>query len=418
MMGLSLFQRHQADRRLVRELRRLACTLMLVGGLVLPSFSTAQEAAESEASTLAIASWGGAYGESQNVAYFEPFTKRTGIKIDVETYNGSLAAIKPKIANLDVVDLSPFVVDALCRDGLLEKIDSTALEAGPGGEGASADYLTGALRPCGVASMAWATAIAFDGQALAKNKPTQIADLLDLKRFPGKRALPNGPRYTLEFALLADGVPAGDVYRVLGTPEGVDRAFAALDKIKPEILWWDNAQDPLTWLAQKKASMAAAYSGRIFRAALGARHLAVLWDGQIYDLDLWAIPKDAKHKDDAKRFVAFASTPSQMAAQAELIAYGPMRKSAIELVGKHPAIDIEVKSYLPTAPDNFAKALQFDEAWWSQHGAELKTRFKAWQEQTSAEASEGAKGATPAPSQPQKPTAPPKPPAAEGAASP
>lgn len=382
----------------------------------------AQETDESEGGALLIASWGGAYGESQNAAYFEPFTKRTGIAIKAETYDGSLSAIKPRIGDFDVVDLSPFALDALCREGLIEKIDNGSLAPGPSGESAEADYLDGALPPCGVASMAWATAIAFDRQAFPKAKPTQISDLLDLKRFPGKRALPNGPRYTLEFALLADGVPPADIYRELGTPEGVDRAFAALDKIKPEILWWDNAQDPLTWLAQKKATMAAAYSGRIFRAALGARHLEVLWDGQIYDLDLWAIPKDAKNKENAKRFIAFASTPGQMAAQAELIAYGPMRKSAIELVGKHPAIDIEVKSYLPTAPANFGKALQFNEAWWGEHGADLKKRFQAWREQSSASAAEGAQGKPPAPNQaegaPAAPGQPQKPPAPQGAANP
>jgi putative spermidine/putrescine transport system substrate-binding protein len=382
---------------------------VLAACLLSPSAAIAEAPAESDGTTLAIASWGGAYGQSQEIAYFEPFTKKTGIKIRSETYDGSLAAIKAKIGSFDVVDLSPAALDALCREGLLEKMQSSTLEAAPGGQSASEDFIAGGLPDCGIASMAWSTAIAFDRQAFTKAQPTQIADLLDVKRFPGKRALPKGPRYTLELALLADGVAPDAVYNELGTPQGVDRAFAALDKIKTDILWWDNAQDAVTWLAQKKASMAAGYSGRIFRAALGARQrLDVLWDGQIYDLDLWAIPKDGKNKDAAKSFIAFASTPSQMATQAALIAYGPMRKSAIDLVGKHPAIDIEVKTYLPTAPDNFRKALQFNAGWWSEHGGELDTRFKAWQEQASAAAAAAAENQTapapsktaPAPSQP------------------
>ena len=40
------------------------------------------------------------------------------------------------------------------------------------------------------------------------------------------------PRYNLEMALMADGVPAEDVYKVLATKEGVDRAFKKLDNIK------------------------------------------------------------------------------------------------------------------------------------------------------------------------------------------
>ena len=83
--------------------------------------------------TLSIASWGGAYGQSQEIAYFEPFTKKTGVKITTETYDGTLAAIKAKIGGstspFDIVDLSHCALDMLCRDGLLETIDSAMLTA-------------------------------------------------------------------------------------------------------------------------------------------------------------------------------------------------------------------------------------------------------------------------------------------------
>lgn len=343
-------------------------------------------AAAPSGTSLSVASWGGAYGQSQEIAYFEPFTKKTGVKIATETYDGTLAAIKAKIgastSPFDVVDLSAYALDMLCREGLLETIDSATLLAGPGGQSASEDFISGGVNSCGIASVAWSTVLAFDRQAFTKAQPSKIADLLDIQRFPGKRALPNGPRYTLELVLLAAGVEPANIYSELATPEGADRAFAALDKIKPQILWWSKAEDAVSLLMQRKASMAAGFSGRIFRAAVNARQrLGVLWDGQIYDLDLWAIPKGAANKDDAKRFIIFATEPERMAAQAELIAYGPMRKSAIALVGKHPSIDIEMKGFLPTTPDNFKKALKFDEVWWKDHGTELEARFKTWREQ-------------------------------------
>jgi putative spermidine/putrescine transport system substrate-binding protein len=385
------------------SLLRLACGLAFAAGLILvPLSAKAEDPASASAqsgATLGIATWGGAYGESQGIAYFEPFTKETGVKIRPETYDGTLAAIKAKIGGssspFDILDLSPGVLDSLCHDGLLETLESSMLGAGPGGQSVDDDFIAGGLTPCGVASVAWSTAIAFNRQAFGKTPPTKIADLLDIQHFPGKRALPNGPRYTLELALLADGVQPDDVYRELGTPAGVDRAFSALDKIKSNILWWDKAQDAIASLTERKAAMAASYSGRVFRAAIGAhQRLDVLWDGQIYDLDLWAIPKAAANKDDAKRFITFATEPARMAAQAELIAYGPMRKSAITLVGKNPTIDIEMKSYLPTAPDNFRKALKFDEVWWDGHGEELGKRFEAWREQAST-AEGGQTGSVP-----------------------
>jgi putative spermidine/putrescine transport system substrate-binding protein len=385
----------------------LACGLALAAGLALAPLSAKAEDAASAAPpgsvTLGVATWGGAYGQSQDIAYFAPFTKETGVKINSETYDGTLAAIKAKIGGstspFDIVDLSPGVLDSLCHDGLLETLESSMLGAAPGGQSVDDDFIAGGIAPCGVASVAWSTAIAFDRQAFGKSQPTKIADLLDVQHFPGKRALPDGPRYTLELALLADGLQPDDVYRELGTPAGVDRAFAALDKIKANVVWWDKPQDAIAALTDKKASMAAGYSGRIFRATIGAhQRLDVLWDGQIYDLDLWAIPKAAANKDDAKRFITFATAPARMAAQAELIAYGPMRKSAISLVGKNPTIDIEMKSYLPTAPDNFHKALKFDEVWWDGHSEELGKRFETWREQAST-AEGGQTGSVPTPPQ-------------------
>jgi putative spermidine/putrescine transport system substrate-binding protein len=333
--------------------------------------------------TLSIATWGGAYSQSQEIAYFEPYAKETGTSISTEIYDGTLAKLKEMIGGaalaIDVVDVSAATLGILCNDGLLEPIEASSLGAAPSGESAEQDFYSGGLSSCGVASVAWSTAIAYDRQAFSKAQPSQIADLLDTKKFPGKRALPDGARYTLELALLADGVDPANVYTDLATPEGVDRAFKALDKIKSEVYWWDNAQEPITWLLEKKATIAAGYSGRIFRAAVGDRQrVGVIWDGQVYDLDLWAIPKGTKNKDAAMRFISFATDPARLATQAQLIAYGPMRKSALDLVGKHPVIDVEMKEFLPTAPDNFKKALKFDDAWWSANGADLQKRFEEW----------------------------------------
>jgi putative spermidine/putrescine transport system substrate-binding protein len=332
---------------------------------------------------LSVVTWGGAYGQSQEIAYFEPFAKQTGTAIATEIYDGSLAKIKEMIGGgeteVDVVDVSAATLGTLCNDGLLETIEVSALGAAPDGVNIEEDFYSGGLTSCGVASVAWSTAIAYDRQAFSKAQPSQIADLLDIKKFPGKRALPNSARYTLELALLADGIDPANVYTELATPAGVDRAFKALDKIKGETYWWDNAQEPITWLLEKEVVMATVYSGRLFRATVGDRQrLGVIWDGQIYDVDLWAIPKNAKNKDGAKRFIGFATDPARLAAQAQLIAYGPMRKSALALVGKHPVIDVEMKDFLPTAPDNFKKALKLDDAWWSKHGEELQKRFAEW----------------------------------------
>ncbi len=371
----------QHNRHFLRVRAPLGLRSSLIAATLAVSIGVAPGAWAEDA--LSVATWGGAYGQSQEAALFEPFAKKTGTAITTEIYDGSLAKLKTMIggrnASIDVIDVSAGTLNALCSDGLLEKIEPSSLSAAPDGPSVEEDFLAGGLSTCGVASVAWSTAIAFDRKAFRKGQPTQISALLDKARFPGKRALPNNARRTLELALLADGVPPESVYSELGTEAGANRAFAALDKIKKDILFWDNAGQPISWLLEKKVVMAAGYSGRIFRAAIGNRQrIGVLWAGQIYDVDAWAIPKTAKNKKGAMRFIKFATEPAQLAAQARLIAYGPMRKSAVPLVGRHPVINVEMQDFLPTAPDNFKKALKFDEAWWTKNGKALSKRFAAW----------------------------------------
>lgn len=354
---------------------------LVAAALSFPDSARAQDA-------LNVATWGGAYGRAQEIALFEPFAKETGTVIATEIYDGNLSKLRDLIdasgTPVDVVDVSAGALNTLCKEGLLEKIDAASLGNGAEGGGLEDDFYPGALSDCGVASMAWSTTIAFNRKVFRKSEPKTISALLDTARFPGKRALPNKPQRTLELALLADGVPPEDVYSVLTTEEGTDRAFAALDKIKDDVLLWSKAEQPTTWLLEGKAAMAAGYSGRIFRTAVGDRNIGVLWDGQVYDLDSWAIPTTSENKTEAMRFIRFATEPAQLAAQARLTAYGPMRKSALPLVGKHPIIDADMLEFLPTAPANFQKVLQFDDAWWRQNGSSLSQRFASWASEVQA----------------------------------
>ena len=43
--------------------------------------------------------------------------------------------------------------------------------------------------------------------------------------------------------------------------------------------------------------MSTAYNGRIDAAQKEGKNLKVVWNGSIYDLDYWAIPKGSPNKD-------------------------------------------------------------------------------------------------------------------------
>ncbi len=350
----------------------------IAAALALALISVVQQQAWAQ-NTLNIATFGGAYGRAQEIAVLEPYARKTGTVIATESYGGNAATLRSLIANdatpLDVVDVSAGTLTKFCKEGLLAPIESDAIESD--GETPD-DFLPGALSKCGVASMAWSMAIVTNKRAFRGGAPTSIGALLDVDRFPGKRALPNNAARTLELVLLADGVATETIYQALATQEGADRAFAALDRIRESILLWDKPAEPMAWVISGRASMAAGYSGRIFRAAVLDRNLETLWDGQIYDLDAWAVPMASKKKPEARRFIRFATAPAQLAAQARLTAYGPMRRSALNQVGKHPAIGVDMQRFLPTAPANNQRALRFDQVWWDENGENLSNRFKAW----------------------------------------
>jgi putative spermidine/putrescine transport system substrate-binding protein len=332
---------------------------------------------------LTIASWGGAYAQSQKIAYFQPFQKETGISI-ASKYHGGQSALLGKgrsyrFQNWDVVDLSADALLSACRDGLLETISPAGLTAARDGTSANDDFLPGALTDCGVASVAWSSIIVYDKRAFDGKQPKTVADFFDIKQFPGKRVLRRGAKYTLELALLGDGVAPENVYAELATEQGVKRAFGVLERIKDDIIWWDGSEDHLKLLAESKAVMAMAFNARAFGSLMAEnRSLAILWHGQLYTMNSWAIPKTSRNKTAARRFIDFSTKPDRLAQQAKWFPYGPVRKSALAMVGDHAEIDVTMSGYLPTSDANLSHALQVDAGWWLTHGDGLEAKFKQW----------------------------------------
>ncbi len=342
---------------------KLAQTLLrsvLAAGL-LAAFGTAS-------ADVTVISFGGASQKAQDKAYYAPFAKASGVKVVPGEYNGEQAKIKAMVeagnVSWDVVEVeSPELVRG-CEEGLFEKLDYSKV-------GNKADFLPAAVSECGVGLFVWSTALAYNADKL-KEAPKSWADFWNVEQFPGKRGLRKGAKFTLEFALLADGVPTGEVYKVLGTKAGVDRAFAKLDQLKPHIQWWEAGAQPPQLLASGDLVMSAAYNGRISAAQKEGKNLQVVWNGSIYDVDSWVILKGSPNKDDAYKFIRFASQPENQGVFSGEIAYGPTNLKAVA------GIDPKVAAGLPTAEQNLKGAMATDTEFWVEHGEDLEQRFNAW----------------------------------------
>jgi len=332
---------------------------------------------------ITVVSWGGAYEKSQVEAYNKPFMAETGIGITMTSADNPAAPIKSMVESgnvtVDVADLEYTDALRLCDEGLLEEIDPASLPPAPDGTPATEDFIDGALTECAVASMVFSTVYGFDTTKFSGEKPSTIADFFDLEKFPGKRGMRKSAKANLEMALMADGVPPVEVYDTLETPEGLDRAFAMLNKIKAQTVWWEAGAQPPQLLADGEVAMTTAYNGRLFSAVVTEnKPFEVVWDGQVYEYELFGIPKGAVNKDEALEYIKFATGTQRLADQTKWISYGPARKSSLPLVGLFEDGKTEMASNMPTAEANLKHALRSSVEFWVDRDVEISERFNTW----------------------------------------
>jgi putative spermidine/putrescine transport system substrate-binding protein len=337
-------------------------------GIAVGSLMTLGLGVAASAQALTVISFGGASGEAMEKAYYGPFSEQTGIRVTPGDYNGELSRIRAMVetgnVSWDVVEMeSPELVRG-CFEGLFEPIDWQRLGLGN-------ELIDAAFDECGVGTFVWSTVLAYDADAL-DNPPTSWADFWDVEQFPGTRGLRRGAKYTLEFALMADGVAADEVYDVLRTDDGIERAFAKLDELKPHIQWWEAGAQPPQWLVAGDVVMTSSYNGRIAAAQEEGSNLEIVWNESIYDLDYWAIVAGSDYIDEAYAFIEFASQPENQAAYSSEIPYGPVHPAAIE------QLDEDQARRMPTHDENMEGALAIDTGFWVDHGEELEQRFSAW----------------------------------------
>jgi putative spermidine/putrescine transport system substrate-binding protein len=314
-----------------------------------------------------VISFGGAVQKAQTKAYYEPIAK-TGTKVIAGEYNGEQAKIKAMVdtknVTWDVVEVESAELARGCEEGLFEKLDYTKI-------GDKKNFIDAAVTDCGVGTFIWSTVLAYNADKI-KTPPASWAEFWDVQKFPGKRGMRKGAKFTMEIALLADGVKPEDVYKVLATKEGVERAFKKLDQLKPNIQWWEAGAQPPQLLAAGDLVMSSAYNGRIATAQKEGKNLKIVWAGNIYDADHWAIPKGTTKRDEAYKYIKFASQPENQKVFSSEITYGPTNLKAVAMLDPKAVAD------MPTAPANLKGAVASNTKFWVEHGEDLEQRFNAW----------------------------------------
>ena len=344
-----------------------------VGALGIIGFAAAVIAAlpvGAQEQQLTIASAGGAWQQAQRNAWYTPFAQKMGIKFNEEETSAGMARVQAMVqaGNVtdDVVTVDTAQVLSACDSGILVRLDWSKIAPRDG-------FLPGAARDCGMGLDVYGDVLAYNTDVVKSDPPTSVLALFDTKRWPGKRGMQKIAPNNLEWALEADGVPTDQVYKVLATPQGVNRAFAKLDTIKNDIVWWQAGAQPPQLLASHEVVMTTAWNGRI-QNPIDHEHapFKIVWGNEIIEYDMIAIPKGSPHLDLAYNYLAFVAQPENNGRLGEFIPYGPVVKDSVKFVPKGTL------AKLPTAPDHMEGALPIDMEFWADYGQDLNKRFNDW----------------------------------------
>jgi putative spermidine/putrescine transport system substrate-binding protein len=196
--------------------------------------------------------------------------------------------------------------------------------------------------------------------------PESLADIYDTERFPGKRCMYGYPAFgaTLESALLADGVSLDELY-----PLDTKRAYAKLDEIKNDIVWYE--RDLVKLMLSGECDIAIGWSGQIRNAVeKDGAPLAIGWDDTLYAEAVFAVPKDAPNPEAGQAALAFMVENKD--AQLEFVeATG--YPTAIEGISYGP----ELAEWMPLG-ENIANAIPEDAVYYSKHLSALSDEFFEW----------------------------------------
>lgn len=350
--------------------------------------------------SLLIGTWGGPYEAAQQAALFTPFEQSSNLHIQTSVYTGGTEVFNEPTTP-DILDMLEDEAEVACAAGLLKPIGHTALlqSSSPSmrlsrttpsadqvfeDDFSKHDFHDGSFSACSVAHLTFSTLIAYDERAFTGEKPQRIDDLFDIERFPGKRALQRSPAALFEWAMMAEGVPVSQIYDLLSTERGLRLALKRLDQLNGQIVWWDTPAEAVDLLVNRKVVMASGYNGRFFDAWSNGAPINMIWDGQIIDRSVWAIPSSSTiDKDIALSFLRFALHPKRLAHMARQIPYGPVRASAFGYIGLHPDTGIVMSDHLPTANHHMVNALQRDTQWYARTSLLRDAYFSRWIEEQS-----------------------------------
>ncbi|MDA9391526.1 hypothetical protein WN73_12890 [Bradyrhizobium sp. CCBAU 45394] len=333
----------------------------MTGAVAAPMILRSSRAAANSGSVI-FTSWGGSFQAYMKECVTEPFTKETGITVNIVPGpdNAKIKAMQlTGNVQIDVMEnLGPIIASG-AKQGFWEKLDPSMFDLADMVAAPTSDSVPWTM---------WAGGIAWDPKKFGPGKhPSNFVEYWDLEKFPGRRLLRGMPNETMEAALLADGVAPKDIY-----PLDVDRAFKALDRIKPSIASWVGPATQTVTLAQTgEVDFSYSYAHRVKATTEGGgAPLAFSFDQNLLITERLVVPKGAPNRENAMKLVAYFLRPEVQVRLMNKFGSIPMSKKAA------PELSEAVRKWQPDL--NNPKNLVHDDSYWADRLEAISLRFQQW----------------------------------------
>jgi len=258
------------------------------------------------------------------------FSKKTGIKVNISTYDSNeamYAKVKLVGKGYDIVVPSSDFVGLMRREGLLLPIDTKKIPhfslVAPRFVNQSFDPNNGYSIPY----MWGSTSIAVNTELLPKETVTKAVDLWK-PELKGRLIMPNDLREVIGIGLKTLGYSINET-----NPEHLEKAYQQLQKLMPNIRVFDSDSPKQALLAGEVAA-GLVYNGEAFIANSENPAITYIYPPEGFSLwlDSFCIPKGAEHLEAAYAFMDYVLTPKVSAAISEAMGYSSPNTRAIPLL--------------------------------------------------------------------------------------
>jgi putative spermidine/putrescine transport system substrate-binding protein len=317
---------------------------------------------------ITILGWGGPWKDAVVKSYNTPFTKLSGIPVNyVSPYDYSKIKLMDRAHQQKVDLITTTGLDTLrtIRDGLTTPLDFAIIDRSALSPGQLRFKNT-------VGGCAVGTVMVYNKERWPGDQhPKSWADFWDLKRFPGPRGLDRLPYPTLEFALLADGVPKEKLY-----PLDLDRGFRKLDQIKSSVpMWFVTGSEPQQMVQNREIDLTAMWTSRANDSIVNKKvPYEIVWDGGASEgtVESWSVLRNSPNPEGAMKFINFAGSAEAQAAFARILFAAPTNLNAYRL------LDRDTAARLPTYPPNEQRMFFVDFDYWMANIDQVTLRFENW----------------------------------------